>query len=85
MPGAPRPQPGSAGAPARPAGRQDLVDAVEGEKFPRVIVRGDDTGNPAQNEAQRTLVSALKSSDSYTLERPGNGWRVFTRIEGSGG
>lgn len=64
-----------------PAWHPAIVAAVQEERFARVIIRGDETGNPAQNAAQLVLVDALYVSDSYQVTNTDHGWRVFTRVD----
>jgi hypothetical protein len=63
------------------ASQRRTRQAVSEETFARVVLRGDVTGNPAQDEAQEVLIDALTRSRTYTLEETVGGWRIFTRTD----
>lgn len=67
-----------------PEGHERIRSAVDAERFERVILRGDDTGNPAQDEAQGVLIDALDNNPAYDFERTEVGpaaWRIWTRTD----
>lgn len=56
-----------------------IRSAIDEGRFPVVILRDDDLGNPTQNAAQEVLVGSLYAND-YSLTRlEEGGWRIFTR------
>lgn len=61
------------------AWRQDIIDAVNGERFSRVILRDGDTGNDNQNAAQQVLRGTLNANSHFEAERVG-AWTIYSQV-----